>query len=316
MARKTSTGIRKPMSPEARAKIAQAVKKSAQKKRIEAGLPPDSVLPNTPRRSKPLDIVQMRNQTFPKDLFVPMKTGRAIDWMFTEEGGIPKATNYLIVGDPGVGKSTVSLDIMADLVNNGYKCLFVSAEMTRIDLYKYVKRYPKFGYVDSLFLGEYIDDCPKLVMEELLDVGYDVVLIDSFVEVQDAVKESSRMTSNAAEKWLVDLMLRHNLANNDSEKNTCFLCIQQVTKGGVFLGSNKLKHSTTGMLELRFEEGSTEFSYLQFTKNRRGPAMQKVYFGIRQGGNVSYMDGLGNEDIVGEGENPLKSLANPNPFAG
>ena len=316
MARKTSTGIRKPMSPEARAKIAAAVKKSAQKKRVEAGLPPDSHLPNTPRRQKPLDIVQMRNQKFDPALFVPMATGRAIDWMFTPEGGIPKATNYLIVGDPGVGKSTVSLDILADLTKNGYKCLFISAEMTRIDLYKYVTRYPKFGHVDCLFLGEYVDDSPKGVLEELLDVGYDLVLIDSFVEVQDAVKESARMTSNSAEKWLVDLMCHHNMGNNDMEKNTAFLCIQQVTKGGVFLGSNRLKHSTTGMMELRFEEGSPEYSYIQFTKNRRGPAMVKMYFGIKDGGQVSYMDAEGNQDIVGGVTNPLEKLANPNPFAG
>lgn len=304
------------MSPEARAKIAAAVKKSAQKKRVEAGLPPDSHLPNCPRRSKPLDIVQMHNQKFDPDLFVPMATGRAIDWMFTPEGGIPKATNYLIVGDPGVGKSTVSLDILADLTKNGYKCLFISAEMTRIDLYKYVTRYPKFGHVDCLFLGEYVDDSPKGVLEELLDVGYDLVLIDSFVEVQDAVKESARMTSNSAEKWLVDLMCHHNMGNNDTEKNTAFLCIQQVTKGGVFLGSNRLKHSTTGMMELRFEEGSPEYSYIQFTKNRRGPAMVKMYFGIKDGGHVSYMDAEGNQDIVGGGTNPLEKLANPNPFAG
>lgn len=316
MARKTSTGIRKPMSPEARAKIAAAVKKSAQKKRVEAGLPPNSHLSNAPRRSKPLEIVQMRNQKFDPDLFVPMATGRAIDWMFTPEGGIPKATNYLIVGDPGVGKSTVSLDILADLTQNGYKCLFVSAEMTRIDLYKYVTRYPKFGHVDCLFLGEYVDDTPKGVMEELLDVGYDLVLIDSFVEVQDAVKESARMTTNSAEKWLVDLMCRHNMAENDSQKHTAFLCIQQVTKGGVFLGSNKLKHSTTGMMELRFEEGSPEYSYIQFTKNRRGPTMVKMYFGVKEGGNVSYMDAQGNQDLVGGVHNSLEKLANPNPFAG
>ena len=312
MARKTSTGIRKPMSPEARAKIALAVKKSAQNKRIEAGLPADHPLPQGPMRQKPIDIVQMRDQTFDKDLFIPMATGREIDFLFSLDGGINKATNYLVVGDPGVGKSTVTLDIVADLVHLGYQCLFISAEMTRIDLFKYVERFPKFGHVDTLFLGEYCDDNPKLVIEEALAKGYDLVLIDSFVEVQDSVKEATKVTSNSAEKWLIDQMLKNNMGENNPGKNTTFLCIQQVTKGGVFLGSNKLKHITTGMLEIRFDEDMPGTSFLHFTKNRRGPCNIKMYFELRSGGQVIYTDPIGQSL---DPKNPLEQLAGLiNPF--
>ena len=145
MARKKSTGIRKPMSEETREKIAAAVRAKAREKRIEAGLPADGVTPQIPDRSRALELVQMKDQQFDPDLFVPMPTGRAIDQLFTLEGGLPKATNYMVVGDPGVGKSTVTLDILSDLIKGGYKCLFISAEMTRIDLYKYVQRYPSLA---------------------------------------------------------------------------------------------------------------------------------------------------------------------------
>ena len=86
-----------------------------------------------------------------------------------------------------------------------------------------VKRYPKFGDIDILFLGEYIDENPKDVIEEMLNRGYDAVLIDSFVEVQDTVKEASKMSSNTTEKWLVDLMRKHNAGNNDNKSYTSFL---------------------------------------------------------------------------------------------
>ena len=76
---------------------------------------------------------------------------------------------------------------------------------------------PKFGNVDILFLGEYLDDNPKTVIEEALKVGYDVVLIDSFAEVQEAIKETNRMTTSGSEKFLIDMMIRHNLAGNDSK---------------------------------------------------------------------------------------------------
>ena len=312
MPRKISTGIRKPMSPEARAKIAEAVKSSARKKRIEAGLPADQPLPQGPIRQKIIDIVQMRNQTFDRSLFIPMATGREIDFMFSLDGGINKATNYLVIGDPGVGKSTVTLDIVSDLVSLGYQCLFISAEMTRIDLFKYVERFPKFGHVDTLFLGEYCDDNPKLVIEEALAKGYDLVLIDSFVEVQDSVKEATRVTSNSAEKWLIDQMLKNNMGENDPGKNTAFLCIQQVTKGGVFLGSNKLKHITTGMLEMRYEDGNAGATFLHFTKNRRGPCNIKMYFELRSGGQVIYTDPIGQSL---DPKNPIEQLASlANPF--
>lgn len=269
-------------------------------------------MPNGRLRQKALDIVKMRDQHFDPQLFIPMSTGREIDFLFSLEGGINKATNYLIVGDPGVGKSTLSLDLVSDLVGLGYRCLFISAEMTRIDLFKYVERYPKFGHVDTLFLGEYCDDNPKLVIEEALSFGYDLVLIDSFVEVQDSVKEGARLTSGGAEKWLIDQMLKNNMGENTPRKHTTFLCIQQVTKGGIFLGSNKLKHITTGMLELRYDEDLPGASFLHFTKNRRGPSNIKMYFEVRTGGQVIYSDGVGKPL---NSENPLEQLASQvNPF--
>ena len=284
----TVTGTRKPMSPEAKARIAEAVKASAARKRVEMGLPPTQ--PNgEPIRTKPLELVRMKDQDFDPVLFEPMATGKPVDKLFTNDGGIPRATNYMVVGDPGVGKSTVTLDILSDLALAGNRVLFISAEMTRIDLFGYVKRYPKFGNVDILFLGEYLDDNPKTVIEEALKPGYDVVLIDSFAEVQEAIKETNRMTTSGSEKFIIDMMVRHNLAGNDSKTHTAFLVIQQVTKGGVFVGSNRLKHNTTGMLEIRFDDDG-QSKYLMFTKNRRGDVLKKMYFSLKDSGDVKYDD--------------------------
>jgi DNA repair protein RadA/Sms len=193
----------------------------------------------------------------------------------------------MLIGDPGVGKSTVSLDILSDLALKGFKVLFISAEMTRIDLYGYVKRFPKFGEVDILFIGEYCDSNPKTVIEQVLLPGYDVVLIDSFAEVQEDIKEALKLSSSGSEKWLIDLMVSHNLGNNTMRKNTTFIAIQQVTKGGVFVGSNKLKHNTTGMLELRMDQDSGS-SYMVFAKNRRGSVGKRMFYSLSASGDVEY----------------------------
>jgi len=230
--------------------------------------------------------VRMSDLTFDPTLFETMKTGKLIDDLLSADGGFPRSTNFMLVGDPGVGKSTVSMDILSDLKNNGASVLFISGEMDRVDLYGYVKRYPKFGNLDILFLGEYVDSNPKDIIEEMLDRGYDVVLIDSFVEVQDTVKEATKMTSNSTEKWLIDLMRKHNSGSNTRGVYTSFLCIQQVTKEGVFVGSNKLKHNTTGMLELRFTPDGKR--YAMFTKNRRGNVNVKLYYDLSSTGDVRY----------------------------
>ena len=293
MARKESTGQRAPMSPEARQRIAEAVRLAAERKRQDLGLPPVQPRPSstfTPVQQfveRDLELVQMKDQHFSPDLFVPMPTGKAIDGLFTNDGGLPKACNYMVIGDPGVGKSTLTLDILSDLAIAGKSVLFISAEMTRIDLWGYVKRYPKFGEVPVLFLGEYLDANPRQVVENALKVGYDVILIDSFAEVQEAVKESNYMTTGQSEKWLIDLMITHNMGQNDKNVNTTFLAIQQVTKGGVFVGSNKLKHNTTGMMELRNDPDSGS-SYVIFTKNRRGSVNRRLFYSLAETGDVVY----------------------------
>lgn len=238
-----------------------------------------------------IDLIQINKVNYDPELFKEFKTGTAIDSLFSINGGIPRATNWMLIGDPGVGKSTVALDILSDVKASGKRVLFVSAEMSRVDMYLYVQRYPKFGDLDIFFTGELEEGAnSRAAIEELFDKGWDLVLMDSFVEVQADVKDSTGMSSSQSEKWLLDLMYRHNLANNENKSYTSFIAIQQVNKGGTFVGSNKLKHMTTGMLEIRFEDIDNYDSnrFLLFSKNRRGHVGKKLFFDLQSTGSVKY----------------------------
>jgi len=235
-------------------------------------------------------LTQISNVEYADGLFDAHKTNTPLDGLFSIDGGVPKATNWMVVGDPGVGKSTVTLDIIANAKKSGSKVLFISAEMNQVDLYLYVKRYPKFGELDIFFPQDIADDeDPRKVLNDILDTGYDLVLIDSFVELQETIREHARMTRNGSEKSLLDMMYKQNLGQNQGGKYTSFLNIQQVNKGGTFVGSNKLKHMTTGMMEIRFvDERSQDERYVVFSKNRRGHVGKQMFFDLSAAGDVTY----------------------------
>ena len=233
-------------------------------------------------------VTKMNDLKFKKDLFNPLKTGRKIDEFFGGEHGIMPGTNTVITGDPGVGKSTVLLDWVCNMQAQGKKVLFISGEMNDIDMYGYVKRFPKFGKVPIMFMGDY-SDCPKQAVEQVLNEGYDIVLMDSWAEVTSMVKDQMGWARNKVESWLLDLMEKQNKANNKANKNTAFICIQQMTKAGEFAGSNRIKHMTTAMAALRFDgRGADAERYIEFSKNRRGSVGDKIYFSLHRGGCVDY----------------------------
>ena len=236
----------------------------------------------------PIKLIKMQDVQFNEDLFVPMKTKTIVDSILSNEGGIFPGTNTVVIGDPGVGKSTVLLDWVCNMQGQGKKVLFISGEMNDIDMYGYVKRFPKFGKVPIMFMGDY-SDCPKEAVEQVVDQGYDVVLIDSWAEVTSMVQDQMGWARKKVESWLLDLLDKNNKAENQGNKNTAFICIQQMTKQGEFAGSNRIKHMTTAMAQLRFDgRGFDAERYIEFSKNRRGGVGEKIFFSLSRGGKVDY----------------------------
>lgn len=168
-------------------------------------------------------VTKMNDLKFEKNLFNPLKTGRAIDSYFSSEGGVMPGTNTVVTGDPGVGKTTVLLDILADMNNKGKKVLFVSGEMNQIDMVGYVKRFPKFGDVPILFLGDNDDEDPLEVLRSAFNVGYDCVLVDSIAEVAVMIQDYYGGTYKGATTKLLTLLEEQNMGENMRGINTATL---------------------------------------------------------------------------------------------
>jgi len=189
--------------------------------------------------------------------------------------------NLIIAGGPGSGKTTMVLDMMSKFTQQGLKCLYVSAEMDEIGHYKYCKRMPSFGCVQTLFLKEYQDNI-KDVLEYVFSLGYDIIAIDSIAEVLEMYKSLYKTTEYAAESWYLKLQDKMKKGDNELSYNTSFINIQQVTKNNDHKGSNRLKHNVDAFSTIERSKDGLERS-IHFEKNRDCDKDFKIFFSIYNG---------------------------------
>jgi predicted ATP-dependent serine protease len=266
---------------------------------------------STPKKPVTINLTRLDDLNINPDLFQPMLTGTVLDKFLSQEGGFLPGSNIMAAGAPGVGKTTVLLEMLALLHAQGKKVLFISAEMNQVDMARYLKRFPNWGQLPILFLADYTDLDPKQVIEQTLNQGWDLVLTDSYTEVNDTVKEESNMSRGKTEKWFLDLMSNHNKGQNLAGLYTTFVTILQLNKGGQFQGSNKLKHMTTGMVHIQFDGAeNSQRRYMEFSKNRLGQVGKKLYFTIETGvyfDESRYVRDLFNDELVAEEKRKLES---------
>lgn len=251
-----------------------------------------------------VNLVKLDDLNIDPDQFTPLMTNTIFDKFVSQDGGFLPGANIMAAGAPGVGKTTVLLDLLSNMHQDGKKVLFISAEMNQVDMARYLKRFPNWGKVPILFLADYVDHNPAAVIETALKPGWDLVLTDSYTEVNDTVKEECNMSRGKTEKWFLDLMQAHNKGENDSKIYTTFVTILQLSKGGNFVGSNKLKHATTAMMQLDWDGSeNTGRRYIQFSKNRLGQVGKKLYYSLDGGVQFDeqrYARDLFNDALVAE----------------
>jgi len=235
------------------------------------------------------EIVKLADLNFPPEVFIPIKSGKFIDKIISKKGGTMPGTITVVVGEPGSGKTTMLVDKMANIekINPEKKCLYISSEMNPIDNRELAEELPQLMQLHTIYMADY--DKPKNILEEVLEIGWDYVLIDSFMDVKDKIKDSeNKLSAVAIESWLIRLLVKHTKGENQAKKFTAFDVIQHITKGGEYAGSTKLKHNTTAMMYVRIDEYTGE-RYLVYVKNRRGDIRKKLYMSLNSSdGGIVY----------------------------
>lgn len=240
-----------------------------------------------------MNISRIDDMEFPE--FFKYNTGTVIDKIasdYEEDGGFYSGTVTICTGESGVGKSTLLVDLLAKIQeyetergNEDFDSLYISTEMTRNDIYFYKRKMPAIGKLKTLIASDYIRQggLKTIIEKAFLESDHNIILLDSYQDLVEKFKEVCGWASTKIETWLINLMVEA------AEKTgKLVIAVQHLTKGGQFVGKTYLKHTTTAMLEIRFDGHNNR--YITYSKNRRGGSMTHLpmYFSLDENGNVVY----------------------------
>ncbi|KRO18055.1 DNA repair protein RadA [Lacticaseibacillus saniviri] len=188
-------------------------------------------------------------------------------------GGVVPGSLILIGGDPGIGKSTLLLQVSGQLAQTGGKVLYVSGEESASQI---KMRAGRLHVGDS---GMYLypeTDMPS-IQQAIDDLTPDYVIIDS-VQTMNVPDMNSAVGSVAQIREVTAELMRIAKSN----QITIFI-VGHVTKDGAIAGPKILEHMVDTVL---YFEGDMHHTYriLRSVKNRFGSTNEIGIFEMHQAG--------------------------------
>ncbi len=194
----------------------------------------------------------------PEDVTVRTSTGVSeLDRVLG--GGIVEGALMLIGGDPGVGKSTLLLQVCAHLARSGKRVLYVSGEESAKQL---KLRANRLGIREEQ-LYVLAENALDAVEEKLNQLQPDVAVIDS-VQTMYRPEMASAPGSVSQVRECTSLIMRI-----CKETGTAIFLVGHVTKDGAIAGPRMLEHMVDVVLYFEGDK-MQEYRLLRAVKNRFG----------------------------------------------
>ena len=196
-------------------------------------------------------------------------------------GGVVPGSAILLGGDPGVGKSTLLLQVAANAARRGVRCAYISGE----EAVEQVRgRAQRMGLADaSVKLAA--ETSLRDILDSLKREKFDLVVIDSIQTMWSDSHEAapgSVTQVRAAAGELVRLAKKQSVA---------MVLVGHVTKDGSIAGPRVVEHMVDAVLTFEGERGYP-FRILRGAKNRFGATdeigvFEMGYSGLREVRNPS-----------------------------
>lgn len=188
-------------------------------------------------------------------------------------GGIVLGSVNLLGGDPGIGKSTILIQICKSLADGGKKILYASGEESKTQIKMRAVRVGALSNNIYLYSQNELTD----ILDEAKGIAPDVLVVDSIQTVFCEDIQSAPGTVTQVRECTMQLM-RFAKANN-----VCVFIVGHITKEGNLAGPKILEHIVDCVL---YFEGEKQSSYrmIRSNKNRFGSTNEMAVFDMREEG--------------------------------
>jgi len=188
-------------------------------------------------------------------------------------GGVTAGSLVLLAGSPGIGKSTLLLQVAGSLAASGRRCLYISGE----ESLEQVKLRADRLRIDSPELIIFSETNLKEIINQIKEVEPKFVIIDSIQTVYHEDFSGSPGSVGQVKECTEELLY---LAK--SKRIPVFIS-GQITKEGAIAGPKVLEHVVDTVL---YFEGSRDYLYriLRVEKNRYGTTSEISIFEMKSDG--------------------------------
>lgn len=187
-------------------------------------------------------------------------------------GGLVPGSIVLLGGEPGIGKSTLSLQTMLHLTDR--RVLYVSGEESAHQLKMRAERIPHEESDNFLILCE---NSLEAIFEHIRDVQPEVVIIDSIQTISTEDVESSAGSISQVRECASSLL------RFAKTSGVPVILIGHITKEGTLAGPKILEHIVDTVVQF---EGDQHYMYriLRSIKNRFGSTSELGIYEMQQSG--------------------------------
>ncbi len=219
--------------------------------------------------SRPVRLTEVELQTVPRMLTHIAEYDRLVG------GGIVPGSLTLVGGDPGIGKSTLLLQLSDALASQGLTVLYVCGEESVEQTSLRARRLQMQN--DRLLL--LCETNFSLIKNQIDQISPDVVIIDSIQIVYKSEISSAPGSVSQVRETTTEFM---HLAKG---RRIAIFLIGHVTKSGEIAGPRVLEHLVDTVL---YFEGDKQYHYrmIRVVKNRFGPTDEIAVFQMKQTGLV------------------------------
>lgn len=188
-------------------------------------------------------------------------------------GGVVPGSMVLIGGDPGIGKSTLILQVLERLSGQGCRALYISGEESPQQIKLRAERLSVHS--DNLYV--ITGTCIEELFERLDTVKPDIMAVDSIQTVYtDTIASAPGSVGQVRE-------VASRLMSYAKHSGIPIFLIGHVTKEGAIAGPKVLEHLVDTVLYFEGDRGHV-FRVLRSVKNRYGPTNEIGVFEMKDTG--------------------------------